>query len=101
MNVWCLIVLVTLSTDSHRLSSSSIEIETVDNFSSIISHRSGETEDVTIAHLAVAMGCSQIKTGSVCRVDRTAKYNELLRISEELGENAQYSQLKSFCEMAL
>jgi enolase len=67
----------------------------------VMSHRSGETEDVTIAHLAVAMGCSQIKTGSVCRVDRTAKYNELLRISEELGENAQYSQLKSFCEMAL
>lgn len=67
----------------------------------VMSHRSGETEDVTIAHLAVAMGCSQIKIGSVCRVDRTAKYNELLRISEELGEDAQYSQLKSFAEMAL
>lgn len=57
---------------------------------SIISHRSGETEDVTIAHLAVALGAGQIKTGSLCRTDRVAKYNELLRIEEELDGRAQY-----------
>ncbi|MCH9753739.1 MAG: phosphopyruvate hydratase [Alphaproteobacteria bacterium] len=62
----------------------------------IMSHRSGETEDTTISHLAVAMGCSQIKIGSVCRVDRTAKYNELLRINEELGAEAKYHALKQF-----
>lgn len=62
----------------------------------VMSHRSGETEDVTISHLAVGMGCSQIKIGSVCRVDRTAKYNELMRISEELGVSAKYKTLKHF-----
>jgi enolase len=51
-------------------------------YTSIASHRSGETEDVTIAHLAVGSGCGQIKTGSVSRSERTAKYNELLRIEE-------------------
>ena len=56
----------------------------------IISHRSGETEDTTIAHLAVALGAGQIKTGSLCRTDRVAKYNELLRIEEELGDRALY-----------
>ncbi len=56
----------------------------------IISHRSGETEDTTIAHLAVALGAGQIKTGSLCRTDRVAKYNELLRIEEELDGRAQY-----------
>ncbi len=56
----------------------------------VISHRSGETEDTTIADLAVAVGCGQIKTGSLCRSERTAKYNRLLRIEEELGENATY-----------
>ena len=60
-------------------------------YTSIISHRSGETEDTTIAHLAVATGVGQIKTGSLSRTDRTAKYNELLRIEEELGENAVYA----------
>jgi enolase len=59
-------------------------------YTAVISHRSGETEDVTIAHLAVATGCGQIKTGSICRTDRIAKYNELLRIEEELGERAEY-----------
>lgn len=53
-------------------------------FNAIISHRSGETEDTTISHLVVGLGTGQIKTGSMCRTDRTAKYNELLRISEEL-----------------
>jgi len=65
----------------------------------VMSHRSGETEDVTISHLAVAMGCSQIKIGSVCRVDRTAKYNELIRISEELGPSSSYKSLKNFYEV--
>ena len=60
-------------------------------FSCVISHRSGETEDVTIAHLAVATNAGQIKTGSVSRSERIAKYNELLRIEEELGPAARYS----------
>ena len=55
-----------------------------------MSHRSGETEDSTIADLAVALNCGQIKTGSLARSDRTAKYNQLLRIEEELGETARY-----------
>lgn len=59
-------------------------------YTSVISHRSGETEDVTIAHLAVATGVGQIKTGSVSRSERIAKYNELLRIEEELGNRAVY-----------
>lgn len=59
-------------------------------FSSIISHRSGETEDTIIADLAVAVNAGQIKTGSLCRTDRIAKYNQLLRIEEELGEEAIY-----------
>ena len=67
----------------------------------VMSHRSGETEDTTIAHLAVAMGCSQIKIGSVCRVDRTAKYNELMRISEELGAVAKYKHLKNLNEILI
>jgi len=60
-------------------------------YKAVISHRSGETEDTTIAHLAVACGCGQIKTGSVSRTDRICKYNELLRIEEELGEKAVYA----------
>lgn len=60
-------------------------------YSVIISHRSGETEDATIAHLAVSSGCGQIKTGSVCRSERIAKYNELLRIEEDLGKKAYYA----------
>ena len=59
-------------------------------FTAVISHRSGETEDTTIADLAVAVGCGQIKTGSCCRGERTAKYNQLLRIEESLGENSVY-----------
>jgi enolase len=60
-------------------------------YSSIVSHRSGETEDTTIADLAVASGAGQIKTGSLCRSDRVAKYNRLLRIEEELGGRARYA----------
>jgi enolase len=59
-------------------------------YASVMSHRSGETEDTTIADLAVACGCGQIKTGSLARSDRTAKYNQLLRIEEELGDAARY-----------
>jgi len=59
-------------------------------YNSVISHRSGETEDTTIAHLAVATGVGQIKTGSLSRTDRLCKYNELLRIEEELGDKAVY-----------
>lgn len=59
-------------------------------YTSVISHRSGETEDTTIAHLAVATGVGQIKTGSLSRTDRLCKYNELLRIEEELGDKAVY-----------
>jgi enolase len=60
------------------------------SYTSIMSHRSGETEDVTIADLAVALNCGQIKTGSASRTDRIAKYNQLLRIEEELGAMAYY-----------
>jgi enolase len=60
-------------------------------YTAVISHRSGETEDSTIADLAVATNCGQIKTGSLARSDRTAKYNQLLRIEEELGEQAKYA----------
>ncbi len=62
----------------------------------VISHRSGETEDTFIAHLAVATNAGMIKTGSASRTDRIAKYNELLRIEEELGEQAEYRGLSSF-----
>jgi enolase len=60
-------------------------------FTSVMSHRSGETEDATIADLAVATNCGQIKTGSLARSDRLAKYNQLLRIEEGLGEMAHYA----------
>jgi enolase len=59
-------------------------------YTAVMSHRSGETEDATIADLAVATNCGQIKTGSLARADRTAKYNQLLRIEEELGDQAKY-----------
>lgn len=66
------------------------------NFNTIMSHRSGETEDATIADLAVGLGCSQIKTGSPCRGERTAKYNQLLRIEQQLGSKAAYWGVKAF-----
>ncbi len=68
-----------------------INLAKENKYTSIISHRSGETEDTTIAHLAVATGVGQIKTGSLSRTDRLCKYNELLRIEEELGEKAVYA----------
>jgi enolase len=64
------------------------------NYNTIMSHRSGETEDTTIADLAVALNCGQIKTGSASRTDRIAKYNQLLRIEEKLGKNAFYPKGK-------
>jgi enolase len=66
------------------------------SYTSVMSHRSGETEDNTIADLAVALNTGQIKTGSASRSDRMAKYNQLLRIEEELGETAYYPQEKAF-----
>lgn len=65
-------------------------------YTTVISHRSGETEDTTIADLAVGLGAGQIKTGSLSRSDRVAKYNQLLRIEEELGEVAIFPGLSTF-----
>lgn len=73
-----------------------IEMAKRAGYTSVISHRSGESEDVTIAHVAVATGVGQIKTGSLSRTDRIAKYNELIRIEEELGEVAQYPGRNAF-----
>lgn len=67
-----------------------IEMAKRAGYTAVISHRSGETEDVTMAHVAVATNAGQIKTGAPARTERVAKYNELLRIEEELGESAIY-----------
>ena len=67
-----------------------VRLAQTSGYTAVMSHRSGETEDSTIADLAVALSCGQIKTGSLARSDRTAKYNQLLRIEEELGETARY-----------
>ena len=67
-----------------------IDLAKKNNYTAVISHRSGETEDTTISDIAVATNAGQIKTGSLCRSDRVAKYNQLLRIAEELGDNAKY-----------
>jgi enolase len=68
-----------------------VRLAQTSGYTSVMSHRSGETEDSTIADLAVALSCGQIKTGSLARSDRTAKYNQLLRIEEELGDTARYA----------
>ncbi len=73
-----------------------IEMAKKANYTAVISHRSGETEDTTIADIAVATNAGQIKTGSLCRTDRIAKYNQLLRIEEELGDNAYYAGRDTF-----
>ena len=65
-------------------------------YTAVISHRSGETEDATIADIAVATNAGQIKTGAMTRTDRVAKYNQLLRIEDELGVLAVYDGAKSF-----
>ena len=65
-------------------------------WTAVISHRSGETEDTTIADLVVALNTGQIKTGSISRSERIAKYNRLLRIEEELGDAAEYAGARAF-----
>ena len=69
-------------------------------YTAVMSHRSGETEDSTIADLAVATNCGQIKTGSLARSDRLAKYNQLIRIEEELGDAAVYAGAGAFGKLA-
>lgn len=70
-----------------------IKLAKKSGYTAVVSHRSGETEDTTISHLVVAMGTGQIKTGSLCRTDRICKYNELLRIEEDLGKKAVYGSM--------
>ena len=73
-----------------------IELAQRNKYACIVSHRSGETEDTTIADLVVATNAGQIKTGAPARTDRVAKYNQLLRIEDELGESAQYAGRNGF-----
>ena len=73
-----------------------IELARRAGYTTVISHRSGETEDATIADLAVAVNAGQIKTGSACRGERTAKYNQLLRIEEMLGADARFAGKAAF-----
>jgi len=70
-------------------------------YTAVVSHRSGETEDVTIADLVVAVNAGQIKTGAPSRTDRVAKYNQLLRIEEELDESAIYKGRRSFYNLGV
>ena len=77
-----------------------MELAKKSGYTTVMSHRSGETEDVTIADLAVATNAGQIKTGAPCRGERTAKYNQLLRIEEELGNRAVYAGKKAFARRA-
>ena len=65
-------------------------------YTAVVSHRSGETEDTTLAHVAVAFNTGEIKTGSMSRTDRICKYNELMRIEEELGDNAKFLGIDAF-----
>ncbi len=76
-----------------------VELATTNGYTSVMSHRSGETEDATIADLAVATNCGQIKTGAPARSDRVAKYNQLLRIEEELGESAAFRGRKALAPL--
>jgi len=76
-----------------------IELARTNNMTAVISHRSGATEDTFIADLAVATNAGQIKTGSLCRSDRISKYNQLLRIEEDLGESAKYPGRKAFYQL--
>ena len=76
-----------------------VDLAKRNRYTSVMSHRSGETEDSTIADLAVATNCMQIKTGSLSRSDRMAKYNQLLRIEEELGEAAWYPGKQAFYQL--
>jgi enolase len=78
-----------------------VEMAKKANYTAVISHRSGETEDTTIADLVVACNTGQIKTGSASRTDRIAKYNQLIRIEEMLGDTAQYLQMSSFYNLGI
>jgi len=73
-----------------------IELAYANNYNCFVSHRSGETEDTTIADLTVAVGAGHLKTGSGCRSERIAKFNQLIRIEEELGSNSTFAGLKTF-----
>jgi len=75
---------------------SAVELAHRSGYTTMMSHRSGETEDTTIADLVVALGCGQIKTGAPCRSERVAKYNQLLRIEEQLGDAAEYAGRQAF-----
>ena len=75
---------------------SAIKLAHDNNYTAIVSHRSGETEDTTIADFVVGLGTGQIKTGSLCRSERIGKYNQLLRIEEELGPKASYPGRSAF-----
>ncbi|KPF80853.1 MULTISPECIES: phosphopyruvate hydratase [unclassified Novosphingobium] len=77
-----------------------VSIAQRNGYTAVMSHRSGETEDATIADLAVATNCGQIKTGSLARSDRLAKYNQLIRIEEELGQSARYAGAAAFGRLA-
>ena len=72
-----------------------VQLAQFNGYTAVLSHRSGETEDATIADIAVATNCGQIKTGSLSRTDRTAKYNQLLRIEQQLGKHAVYAGLSA------
>ena len=77
-----------------------IELAKRNNYTAVISHRSGETEDTTISDIAVAINAGQIKTGSLCRTDRICKYNQLLRIEEELGDLATFNGRNVFYNLS-
>jgi enolase len=76
-----------------------IEMAKRAGYTAVVSHRSGETEDTTIADISVASNALQIKTGSLCRSERVAKYNQLLRIEEELGESSSYAGMGAFYQL--
>jgi enolase len=77
-----------------------VRLAQANGYTAVMSHRSGETEDATIADLAVALGCGQIKTGAPARSDRVAKYNQLLRIEEQLGSRATYPGWDAFTRVS-
>jgi enolase len=76
-----------------------IDMATKAGYAAVVSHRSGETEDSTIADIAVGTSATQIKTGSLCRSDRVAKYNQLLRIEEDLGDAVSYPGRDAFYQL--
>ena len=88
--------LVQLPADALSETLAAIDLAERNRYAQVISHRSGETEDTTIADLSVATSATQIKTGSLCRTDRVAKYNRLLRIEEALGDRARYAGRAAF-----